>query len=332
MTTAFNISRDTIITAALRKLQVLELGTTPDASTLANAAQSLNIMIKSWQTQGIKLWTVKNYIIPLTATINAYTIGYSVVDTSTVTITIANPGVVTYTNHGFITGTPIVFTTTGALPTGLVAGTMYYILTVLDANTFTLAATIGGTVITTTGAQSGVHTATVNVSTTVEMPTTVTQSNDKPLKVIQAWMRNISVTPNIDTPLQVLSRQEYNILGSKNSPGMINSIWYNPSTSWGTVTTYLTPDIATATNYQLYCVGQRPLGDITFGTDITDFPSEWMQALIWGLADELSLEYGCLENYRKEIGMKAQIYRSAMEDWDTETTPTFFTPDPRARR
>src|SRR5512138_3622817 len=114
MTTSYSVSRDTIITTALRKLQVIELGVTPDSTTLANSAQALNIMIKAWQTQGIKLWTIQNYIIPLVAATNAYTI-----------------------------------------------------------------------------------------------------ATDRPLKIIQAWMRNISVTPNIDTPLQILSRQEYNVLGSK---------------------------------------------------------------------------------------------------------------------
>lgn len=76
---------------------------------------------------------------------------------STVTMTIASPGVVTWTAHGLAADTPIAFTTTGALPTGLVAGTTYYLKTV-DANSFQLAATAGGTAINTSGTQSGVHT------------------------------------------------------------------------------------------------------------------------------------------------------------------------------
>src|SRR5712664_968283 len=43
--------------------------------------------------------------------------------TATVTMTSANPGVVTWTAHGFSTGIPqpVVFTTTGALPTNIVS-------------------------------------------------------------------------------------------------------------------------------------------------------------------------------------------------------------------
>lgn len=77
-----------------------------------------------------------------------------------VTISIATPGVVTWNGHGFKGGEKIVFSTTGALPTGLTAGTVYYIKPV-DANTFQLSATLGGAAIATSGAQSGVHTATV---------------------------------------------------------------------------------------------------------------------------------------------------------------------------
>lgn len=79
----------------------------------------------------------------------------------TATISIASPGVVTFTAHGLSAGDAIKFDTTGTLPTGLVAGTTYYVLaTGLTANTFQLSATVGGTAIVTSGSQTGVHTLT----------------------------------------------------------------------------------------------------------------------------------------------------------------------------
>lgn len=78
--------------------------------------------------------------------------------TASVTISIASPGVITDTAHGLAANTPLRFETTGALPTGLIAGTTYYVKTVLSANTYTVSATSGGTVIATTGSQSGSHT------------------------------------------------------------------------------------------------------------------------------------------------------------------------------
>ncbi len=76
-----------------------------------------------------------------------------------VTITIASPGVVTWNNHPFVNGDSLAFATTGALPTGLVAGTRYYVVN-KTTNTFQVSATRGGAAINTSGSQSGVHTLT----------------------------------------------------------------------------------------------------------------------------------------------------------------------------
>lgn len=77
--------------------------------------------------------------------------------TATVTITIASPGVITIAGgHFFALNSPVVLATTGALPTGLVAGTTYYARDI-TATTLTLAATVNGAAINTSGSQSGVQ-------------------------------------------------------------------------------------------------------------------------------------------------------------------------------
>jgi len=86
---------------------------------------------------------------------------------ATATLTIASPCVVTLADHGFQVGTPVIFTTTGTLPTGIVAGTRYYVNAPVTTSTFNIAATINGTSINTTGSQSGTHT----VSSTPLLPT-----------------------------------------------------------------------------------------------------------------------------------------------------------------
>ena len=82
--------------------------------------------------------------------------------TATVTITIATPGIVTWTAHGLNTGQKLQLTTTGALPTGLTASTTYFAIRE-SADTFSLATTLAnaaaGTKIATSGSQSGTHTA-----------------------------------------------------------------------------------------------------------------------------------------------------------------------------
>ncbi|NNU66529.1 hypothetical protein G9X67_14720 [Rhizobium sp. WYCCWR 11152] len=86
---------------------------------------------------------------------------------SVVTMTIASPGVISWTAHGLAAGTAIKFSTTGALPTGLTAGTTYYVVNP-TTDAFSVAATPGGSAIAATGTQSGVHTATTVPSGTVK--------------------------------------------------------------------------------------------------------------------------------------------------------------------
>jgi|TARA_R100000479_G_scaffold176487_1_gene131345 hypothetical protein len=73
-----------------------------------------------------------------------------------VTITVADPGVVTFPGgHGLEAGAPVMFTPTGGdLPTGLTPDTVYYVVddSNLTATTFAVAATPGGDAIETTGA------------------------------------------------------------------------------------------------------------------------------------------------------------------------------------
>lgn len=87
---------------------------------------------------------------------------------ATVTITIASPAVVTWgTTTPFgcngAGGAAVNFTTTGALPTGIVAGTNYYaICSSISGNTFQIATSVdnavAGTAINTSGSQSGTQT------------------------------------------------------------------------------------------------------------------------------------------------------------------------------
>lgn len=87
----------------------------------------------------------------------AYLVTNSGFSAQTFTVTIASPGVVTRASHGFEGGERVRLSTSGALPTGLDAATDYYVV-YIDANTFYLASTFGGTPINTSGSQSGTHT------------------------------------------------------------------------------------------------------------------------------------------------------------------------------
>ena len=81
-------------------------------------------------------------------------VGYSPIQT---TINIAAPGVITLpVGFSFPNGTTISFTSTGALPTGLAVGTVYFVVN-STGGTFNVSASLNGTAITTSGGQSGLQ-------------------------------------------------------------------------------------------------------------------------------------------------------------------------------
>ena len=246
MSSTYTVTRDQIISIALTKLGVLEIGSTPDSTTIDYAAMSFNILIKQLSTEGLKLWKTSELIIPLTVSQTAYTLG------------------------------------------GASSDLMY------DSLAPTVAIT------------------------------------DRPLRIIHGFYRNTETTPYIDTPVMVMSKQEYNVLGSKFSTGVANTIFYDVKTLSGILYVYLTPDSYSSTNLELHLVAQMPLNDISSSADVPDFPNEWMNCLVWSLADQLSLDYGVPMNIRQEIGAKAMMYKAQLTDWDVEVTSTFFVPDFRS--
>lgn len=84
---------------------------------------------------------------------------------STITMTIATPCVVTWTSHGLAAGANVIITTTNTLPTPLISGQSYYVLASgLTTDAFQIARTPGGAAINTSGSQSGTHAGSVTVN------------------------------------------------------------------------------------------------------------------------------------------------------------------------
>ena len=84
------------------------------------------------------------------------------------TITIASPAVVTSATHGLVANDSVVFGTSGNLPTGIISGNTYFVIsTGLTTNTFEFSATRGGAAVNTSGTQSGTHTLKRTTATAV---------------------------------------------------------------------------------------------------------------------------------------------------------------------
>ena len=99
---------------------------------------------------------------------------YTVSAVGTCTVSIANPAVISRTAHGLSIGDAFTVTTTGALPTGMTAGsTPYYVISAgFGVNSFEFSATFGGSAINTSGSQSGTHTLNKMFAVTIATKTT----------------------------------------------------------------------------------------------------------------------------------------------------------------
>ena len=141
---------------------------------------------------------------------------------ATVTISIAAPGVVTWTGHGLSVNDTIRFTTTGALPTGLAINTTYYVKEVLTTNTFTVSASAGGAAITTSGTQSGTQTALVwyGVAVVSVANTVVTLASI----VVPGWSMGVGGGIEIDALFSLTNSASAKNIGMSYGGGVIMAV------------------------------------------------------------------------------------------------------------
>ena len=318
-TTTFSITRNDLISASLRGLGVLEESAQPTANMIENASLVLNMMLKDWMTDGIKMWTVEEYTIPLKTNQTDYTIGpsssYDVNKNKPLRViqaflrNLSNPtnavGKVSLLSGG--TG----YTVQPTNPVSVTGGSG-------SGATFNL--TYSGSTVNSISLQAAGGSYAVGDVLTVQGGTFTTPAT--------ITVNSLSNT-YVDQPLIVVSQQEYNFLGSKFTTGTSNSIQYWPYVDYGTLKVFLTPDDNTANNYEVHLTVQRAIYDINNSNETFDFPQEWYQALRWGLASELILDYGVPDQKSVLITQRAQMYKERLAAWDTENASTMFQPDMR---
>jgi hypothetical protein len=153
-----------------------------------------------------------------------------------------------------------------------------------------------------------------------------------PLKILQARTRDSS--SNTDTPILLITRQEYNMFGAKLTEGTPTLMWYTPPGNMsgglhtGVITLYPVPDDHAQTYHTYYFTGQKPFEDFDASTDVPDFPQYWYNAVKWGLADQLSYEYGVGLAERSMISKKAQYHKDMALSFGQEEGSLRIQPQP----
>lgn len=145
----------------------------------------------------------------------------------------------------------------------------------------------------------------------------------RPLRIVDGFIRN---PQGFDTPLVMLSRQEYDILGSKASLGIPNQFYYNNQLENGILYTYTVPSID---GWTIHATIQRMFDDMATLDNTFDFPQEWFLPLKWALVAELGMEYGLSLEKISYYETKSFTLVEDIFAWSQETPGIYFSPDPQ---
>lgn len=147
----------------------------------------------------------------------------------------------------------------------------------------------------------------------------------KPMRIIDVRRRQAG----IDVPLSEMSRQEYFDQPTKTtSPSTPVSFYYDPQRSTGTLYLWPAPSSAIIGTITLNMTYLRRMDDMVSTNDDADMPQEWLQALVWNLANELETEYPVNDSrLAQKIERKAAQLFDSLKGWDTEPASLFMQPD-----
>lgn len=134
---------------------------------------------------------------------------------------------------------------------------------------------------------------------------------------------------DLDTPMQELSRQEYEDLPNKTSSSSIPVAWYyDPQQASGTLYVWPAPSTTAAADNTLITTYTRRISDMDSSADSLDMPQEWLDPVVWLLADDLETEYPVNDQrLAAKIERKAIEAKQILDYFDTETTSVFMQPD-----
>ena len=153
---------------------------------------------------------------------------------------------------------------------------------------------------------------------------TQTWDTPKPLKIYNAYLHNTST--DVDTPITIISRQEYLNFSDKTATGTPINLYYDPQNTYGTVNLYPVPTAAVASGYVLAIHYQRPFEDFDAAADEPDFPQEWYEVIKYGLAMRLAGEYGLERFARKMLQEEFKYLLDTAQGFNQEEVSLYFQP------
>lgn len=299
----FTLNARQIIVGAREHLGILE---TPPADAFARDLLALNLMIKSLGTK-IRVWTSESATLFLEAGTESYDLTdadthcvSSFVETTTADDSTAGDADIDVTSIVGISASDVIGIRYSA--------TAFQWTTVNGAP--------GGSTVTLTD----VLTNDVDSGAAI-FTFTPTAIIGKPLNIVNVQRKNQTV----DTPIWLISEEEYFDQPSKTSQGTITQVYYDRRLTTGIL--YVWPTSTTVIDMLRFRY-QRVVEDFDAATNNPDFPQEWLETLTYNLAVRRAPSYGVAP--RPDVVLMAAELLNALESFDTEDTSTFFQPEYRS--
>lgn len=302
-TSTYNLTTTEIIREALELLGVVGLGQSIDAEDYDTCLRTLNMMVKSWQNDGIFM----THEAEATVFLVPKQIKYQLGGTSP-SRTGAEPVIETkLTADKVETDTSIDVTSTTGMTALDVIGvmlnnnTMHWttIASITDSNTLVLTAALPSDV------DSG------------NMVFTYTAAMGRPLEILSAHIRTAGGTDDElsiqqqDRKLNELNKLRYKNMPNKGSKGIAVSFFQDKLNNH--INLYVWPT-GSLISERLKIVYHRVIEDFTDPADIADLPQSWMSALAQNLAAQVAPKYGKEEKAAAAIApMASNSLKSAME-------------------
>jgi hypothetical protein len=149
----------------------------------------------------------------------------------------------------------------------------------------------------------------------------------QPLKILKAIRRdNSNASLPIDIEMDLLTADSYLMQSSKNASGAPSMLFFKPFRASSQISVWVAPDAYWQTNGQIILRVQRQIMDFDSATDNPDFPSQWFEALIYGLAMRLAPNYGLSLEDRKLLIAEAKDIIKQATDFDQEEGSITFVP------
>ncbi len=142
---------------------------------------------------------------------------------------------------------------------------------------------------------------------------------NRPLKVPN--VRLLTLNGLNETPMTILSRQEYMDLPNKDSPRVPTQWFYSPQRDTGLFYIWPVPNYS---NWAVRFTWYRPLSDFLIPTNTSDFPQEWINPLTWRLSKEIAPSYGVPAETWNRIKEMADGYADLVISYDRESEPIQF--------